>query len=125
MKSSEVVDIIHQALRGFKTEPRINDVSYDGDGDSAEVILTTDDGKNKQVWVISSSTIEEAEDDSLGGTCHKCGTDLDEKGLCKDVTCPYNTEQQSFKPHYDECPQCGAQICGEYHRAGCSIEGRK
>jgi len=65
MKSSEVVDIIHQALRFYKTEPRINDVSYDGDGDSAEVILTTDDGKNKQVWVISSDSITETDDDSL------------------------------------------------------------
>ncbi len=35
-------------------------MSYDGDHKSAEVILTTDDGEQKQDWVIRSGSITES-----------------------------------------------------------------
>lgn len=60
MKAHEVIDIIYSALRRFKDD-QINDVTRDGDHKSAEVILTTDDGKAKQCWVISSKAIVETD----------------------------------------------------------------
>jgi hypothetical protein len=62
MESPDVIDLIHQALRAFNS-PAINDVSFDGDNDSCEIILTTDDGEQKQDWVISSSMIRETDRD--------------------------------------------------------------
>ena len=33
--------------------------------------------------------------ETLKPVCKKCGTNLNKKGLCKDVTCPYSDRQQS------------------------------
>jgi hypothetical protein len=44
-------------------------------------------------WEVSPIAIIEVEDED--GVCKKCGTPLDEKGLCKDITCPYSNRQQS------------------------------
>ena len=60
MTAPEVLDLIYQALRQFD-DPAINDVSYDGDGDSSEIVLTVDDGKKKTDWVIRSRDVTEAE----------------------------------------------------------------
>ena len=56
MEATEVVDILNLALLQ-SADPRINDITLDGDHKSAEVILTTDDGTEKQCWVLSSKTI--------------------------------------------------------------------
>lgn len=58
----EVLDIIFDALRkNTGADPRVNDVTRDGDHKSAEIILTTDDGQKKQNWVISSKKIVETD----------------------------------------------------------------
>jgi hypothetical protein len=49
MDECEILDIIYQALRGAGV-----DVSFDGDNDSAEIILTIEG----QDWVLHSHDIE-------------------------------------------------------------------
>lgn len=61
MIESEVIDILYVALRNNMKDARINDVTMDNDSDSAEIILTTDDGNQKQCFVISSSNINETD----------------------------------------------------------------
>lgn len=56
MDSNRVLDLLHQALRQYN-HPFINDVSFDGDNDSSEIILTVDDGKEKTDWVIRSRDV--------------------------------------------------------------------
>jgi hypothetical protein len=60
MKQDEVLRIIYSCLRVAK-EARINDITMDNDHKDGEIILTTDDGKEKQVWVISSKNIVETD----------------------------------------------------------------
>ena len=59
MQSHQAVKLIGQLLRET-SHPMIDDVSVDGDHKSAEIIVTTDDGEDKQDWVISSGNITEA-----------------------------------------------------------------
>jgi hypothetical protein len=61
MEPHEVINLIFRALRDYNVTREINDVAYDGDFMSAEVVLTTDDGEKLQDWVISSETLVEAE----------------------------------------------------------------
>jgi len=46
MTSSDVLDLVYQALRQFPN-PDIIAVSFDGDHKSSEIILTTKDGSEK------------------------------------------------------------------------------
>ena len=62
MEAHEVIDVIYSALRKAHSDPRINDATRDNDHKSAEIILTTDDGKRKQVWVLSSSALVETDE---------------------------------------------------------------
>jgi hypothetical protein len=61
MNEAEVLALIYSAMRKCK-HPAINDVSLDGDAKSGEVIITTDDGECKQVWVLR---LEEADASQL------------------------------------------------------------
>lgn len=58
--ANEVIEIIYNALRKVE-DSRVNDVTRDNDHKSSEIILTTDDGKKKQCWVISSTDLVETE----------------------------------------------------------------
>jgi len=55
-----VLDIIQRAL-SFARDKRINDVSYDNDNDSGEIILSVDDGKEITDWIIRSKQIEQVD----------------------------------------------------------------
>ena len=59
MEKSEVIHLLYRAIRGHDCL-EINNVTVDGDHNSCEIILTTDDGENKQDWVISSNSLVEA-----------------------------------------------------------------
>ena len=60
MDKLEILDLIYQALRRAN-DPRIDDVTYDGDHKSGEIDLTVGEGENKQTFVISSETINETD----------------------------------------------------------------
>ncbi len=60
MKADEVLRMVYGCLRVAK-EARINDVTMENDHKDGEIILTTDDGERKQVWVISSRNIVETD----------------------------------------------------------------
>lgn len=59
MQPDKAVLLIGQLLKEC-SHPMINDVTVDNDHKSAEIIVTTDDGDEKQDWVISSGNITEA-----------------------------------------------------------------
>jgi hypothetical protein len=61
MQTSEVIDILYTALRSSKADLRINNVTSDNDWSGGEIILTTDDGTEKQCFVFSSSDIRETD----------------------------------------------------------------
>ena len=85
---SDVIDIIYLALQQTK-HPNVNDVSFDGDNKSAELIITTEDKDGtKRDWVISSSAIRESdreydseEEQPKAATvlCKFCGGEVPEK----------------------------------------------
>ena len=58
LTTTAVLRIIRAALRRHDSS-FINDVADESDG--AEVILTTDNGSEKQVWVIRSDGISETD----------------------------------------------------------------
>lgn len=61
MTKEEVLNIIDHAL-SRSDNSSINDVTYDNDNDSGEIILTTqDEYDNKQCWVIRSKDITETD----------------------------------------------------------------
>jgi len=61
MTAKEVVDIIYQALR-YANESRINDVSLEQSLEgTSQVVLTSDDGNNCQIWVLDESGILETD----------------------------------------------------------------
>jgi hypothetical protein len=60
MDSTLVLDVVCQALRRHQ-DARFVDVSYDGDNDSAEIIITMDDGRKKTEWVIRSKDVTETD----------------------------------------------------------------
>jgi hypothetical protein len=60
MTSTQVAELIRFALSQSK-DPRVDDVTQDCDGDSRQVILTTDDGATKQVWVIDPTDFVETD----------------------------------------------------------------
>jgi len=60
MKAGKVVEIIHQALRKCR-DPHINDVTIERSHGERQIILTTDDGRSLQTWVISESDILETD----------------------------------------------------------------
>ena len=65
MTNLEVLDMIFMALRRYKHDARIDDVTYDNDNDSGEIVLTTVDGQNKkQIWIISSKDVREINDEA-------------------------------------------------------------
>jgi len=56
-----LVDLIYQGLRRLGMgNPAINDVSFDGDHKSCEVIITLDDGQQLRDYVISSKAVHES-----------------------------------------------------------------
>lgn len=57
MKTSEVFEIIHQALRQAR-DLRINDVTTDESDGQNQIVLTTDDGIVLQTWTIDERSIE-------------------------------------------------------------------
>lgn len=64
MTNLEVLDMIFMALRRDKHDARIDDVTYDNDNDSGEIVLTTVDGQSKkQVWIIASKDVRETDDE--------------------------------------------------------------
>jgi hypothetical protein len=60
MTSTQVAELIRFALSQSK-DPRVDDVTQDSDGESRQIILTTDDGSNKQVWVIDPTDFVETD----------------------------------------------------------------
>jgi len=62
MTSTQVAELIRFALSQSK-DPRVDDVTQDSDGESRQVVLTTDDGTNKQVWVIDPTDFVETDFD--------------------------------------------------------------
>ena len=61
IEEKNVIDILHTALNRIN-HPNINDVSFDGDHKSAEIIITTEDKDGtKRDWVVSSSGIHESD----------------------------------------------------------------
>ncbi len=61
MKAGEVIEIIGAALRAFK-DARINDVTFDAVLPvGKEIVLTTDDGKQLQTWVLSPDDLRETD----------------------------------------------------------------
>ena len=60
MQPSDVLDIIHQALR-HANDTRINDVTLDQGRHMRQLIITTDDGTRKQVWVIDTDPLLESD----------------------------------------------------------------
>lgn len=92
MTSTQVLEIIRFALSQDK-DPRINDVTMDGDHKSSEVILTTDDGTRKQVWVLNTDALVETDYD--GEECSTCeGVGLVSK------------DGPAGVPHTVPCPKC-------------------
>lgn len=60
MTAMDILDLVYQALRQAN-DARINDVTLDGTDEDCEIILTSDDGKEKRDWVIRAKDITEAE----------------------------------------------------------------
>jgi len=60
VNANEIANIIFEALRRYQSK-QIDDVTINRCGNLTEVILTTDNGKTKQDWVISSSYITESQ----------------------------------------------------------------
>lgn len=57
-----VLDIVYNALRNARGDSRINDVTMDrGIDRQRQIILTTDNGHHKQVWVIDAESILESD----------------------------------------------------------------
>jgi high-affinity K+ transport system ATPase subunit B len=56
MKANAVVALLGDILRASKDE-RIDDIEVEG----YEIILTTDDGKSLQTWIISKHGIDETD----------------------------------------------------------------
>ncbi len=52
---AEIIDILYVAMC-HSTDKRIAGHSYDGDGDSASLIIDTDDGGS---WLISSADVRD------------------------------------------------------------------
>lgn len=90
MDEIQVLGLIHQALRQANL-PEINDVTLDGDSNSAEIILTVDDGKEKTDWVIHAKDITPA--DRAWDTCAECHQEIGQlhKPECgkRVVDCPH------------------------------------
>jgi len=62
MTSHDVLQIVYRTLAYAGSEEKINDVTMDIGVDSQEqVILTTDDGKEKQVWIFDEKSILESD----------------------------------------------------------------
>lgn len=60
MTNQDVIQLVYSALRQYDV-PEINDVTVDHGADCDQVILTTDDGEYKQVWVIDGMDIFETD----------------------------------------------------------------
>ena len=58
MIKMDIVDILHQALRKHE-DPRINNVSFDGDNDSNELIITMDNGEGYRDFIITNRDVRE------------------------------------------------------------------
>ena len=102
MTKLEVLDLIYGAIRGCG-DLRIDDVTYDNDNDSGEIILTTDDEDSRlQTWVISSRDIRETDDEAQWRQCSRCGNKYDEAkgdGYCG--LCPKCADET------EPCGDCG------------------
>jgi|TARA_Y100000310_G_scaffold268347_1_gene280883 hypothetical protein len=61
LDAEDIIDMVKQGLRRLN-DNRINDVSWDADHQSVEVVLTTDTGNQKQTWVIRSNAVVETDD---------------------------------------------------------------
>jgi len=61
MDETKIIDLIYQALDNYgepRGDPRVKDVSYDGDHKSASVIIVTETEEGgHQEWIISSSNV--------------------------------------------------------------------
>lgn len=60
MTDRDVLELIYSALRRYKSD-RVNDVTAEEGEDHDEIVLTTDDGKRLQTWVIYSDGIVETD----------------------------------------------------------------
>jgi len=94
MKPETVVDLIHQALRKFD-DPQINDVSLDGDNKDCELILTTDDGTEKQDWIIRSNELEEVARDYDNECSHEAAV-MNPEGGAYCPGCESHLEEGEF-----------------------------
>lgn len=62
MTPTTVAEMIRFALSQSK-DPRVNDVTMDDIASGHQVIITTDDGTRKQVWVLDPAHIIETDFD--------------------------------------------------------------
>ena len=61
MTNKEALELIYEALRVYQHD-KIDDVTRQGgEFDTDEIILTTDDGKGLQIWVLRADGLSETD----------------------------------------------------------------
>ena len=105
MTNLEVLDIIHQAL-SESHHAWINDVTYDNDNNSGEIVMTTDDAEGKvQIWVISSKDIRETYDEAQVHVVGEADRDKDQPcGDCGET--PKDGADRTSVADHGRCIDC-------------------